>query len=62
MYLVELKTDSGYLSQMQMHWHSRAAELGIYVAVLHGRNECLAWLRARIQEIEPHQDDHPERR
>lgn len=49
-YLVELKTPTGQLSPIQRHVHARLAAGGHPVAVLWGRGEVLAWLRARAAE------------
>lgn len=44
MYLVELKTESGRLSPIQLAWHRRALRLGTRVHVLYGRAGIRDWL------------------
>lgn len=46
MQLVELKTDTGQLSEAQRLMHTRIAELGVVVHVLRGRDQVHAWLRS----------------
>ena len=46
LHLVELKTTSGQLRPMQRYFIERAEEMGVPVAVLHGRGEVLRWLRS----------------
>ncbi len=51
--LVELKTDTGKLRPAQELWHMRAAERGVQVTVLSGKEQIDAWLRALVQEHDP---------
>lgn len=53
MYLVELKTPTGILSPIQMHWHDRMAARGVTVHTLYGEDDIRAWLRWVL--------DHPSR-
>lgn len=41
--LVELKTVTGRLSEIQKLWHKRAAELGCHVTLLRGESEIWEW-------------------
>lgn len=52
-HLVELKTATGVRSPIQCHWHDRMAERGVYVDVLHGREEILQWSRDRAEDRPP---------
>lgn len=45
MYLVELKTDKGILSPIQMHWHDRMADRGVHVHTLYGEDDIKSWIR-----------------
>lgn len=47
MQLVELKTDTGRLSEMQKVWHGRAAQLGTNVVVLYGAAAVDAWIESK---------------
>lgn len=47
--LVELKTETGALSQVQKVWHARAAQLGHPVAVLYGIEQVKAWIRGNCR-------------
>lgn len=49
LYLVELKTKTGRLRPIQRVWHSRAADLGTEVVVLHGAEEVKEWVRSLVQ-------------
>jgi len=53
MYLVELKTSKGKLSEMQMFVHSRIRSLGTEVVVLHGRGQILGWCHAKANQFDP---------
>lgn len=44
MFLVELKTETGKVREIQKLWHQRARLLGTEVLVLRGRDEVLAWI------------------
>jgi hypothetical protein len=46
MHLVELKTDTGRLSPIQVHWHGLAAGQGVTVVVLRGADEIDEWIGA----------------
>lgn len=50
--LVELKTNTGKLSPIQVEWHKRAASLGIPVTVLHGLGEIDLWVRDRATQYD----------
>lgn len=59
LYLVELKTLNGRVSDAQLVWHERAAALGTEVVVLSGPNEIDRWVGARSAELH---DSHGRRR
>lgn len=42
--LVELKTDTGRLAPIQVHWHEKVAELGVIVETLYGRLQVDEWI------------------
>lgn len=42
--LVELKTDTGRLAPIQVHWHAKVAELGVIVDTLYGRLQVNEWI------------------
>lgn len=42
--LVELKTETGRLAPIQVHWHAKVAELGVIVDTLYGRPQVDAWI------------------
>ena len=44
LYFVELKTDTGKLSEAQKVWHRRARDLGANVEVLYGLEDIMNWL------------------
>lgn len=44
MFLVELKTETGVLSTLQMIWHHDAAQIGINVVVLYGQPDVDRWI------------------
>lgn len=44
MHLVELKTETGRLSAIQIHWHQRAAAIGVTVVTLSGLAEVDQWI------------------
>jgi 23S rRNA-/tRNA-specific pseudouridylate synthase len=46
LHLVELKTDTGRLSPIQVHWHGLAAGQGVTVVVLRGAEEIDEWIGA----------------
>ena len=48
LHLVELKTSSGAVRDIQRLWHARAADIGVRVTVLRGRGEVMAWLRRSL--------------
>lgn len=50
-YLVELKTDRGRLSDIQEVWHERAAAIGVPVTTLYGRDMLLSWLRYHLARL-----------
>ena len=50
-YLVELKAVGGSLSPAQKHWHRRAAQRGVDVVVLTGRDEVDAWVEMYSNEL-----------
>lgn len=50
MHLVELKTDTGRPRPIQVAWHQRAQQLGVHVAVLHGKDEIRGWIRRQAEE------------
>jgi hypothetical protein len=55
MELVELKTETGRVSEIQRVWHARAAEIGTTVIILSGRGQVEAWAsahRARLSQTE----------
>lgn len=50
--LVELKTNTGRLSPIQVEWHKRAASLGVPVTVLHGLGEIDVWVHDRARQYD----------
>lgn len=50
-YLVELKTETGSLSPIQMEWHKRVKDLGAPVHVLYGEEQIREWIRERAAEV-----------
>lgn len=50
MYLVELKTEIGKLSNIQVAWHTRSLHLGIPVYTLYGKAQALEWIRTITEE------------
>jgi hypothetical protein len=50
-YLVELKTTIGRVSPIQAEWHKQAAQRGVNVVLLKGREEIVDWIRARADEL-----------
>lgn len=54
MYLVELKTNKGELSEIQKFWHQQLAALGITVHVLYGKQQVDAWIGWAIREAYEH--------
>lgn len=58
MYLVELKTERGVLSPIQMHWHSRMAERGVRVYTLYGEAQIKAWIAWVIDSLGPQRGAH----
>jgi hypothetical protein len=59
-YLVELKTSTGRVSDIQRAWHDRAASLGTHVVVLSGLDQIDRWVGARSAEI--HDDGETKRK
>ena len=53
MYLVELKTETGSLSPIQMHWHSRMSERGVHVYTLYGEAQIKAWVAWVVESLGP---------
>lgn len=49
-HLVELKAVGGTLSPAQRHWHNRAAQRGVTVTTLTGRDEVDAWINDKTKE------------
>lgn len=47
--LVELKTETGVLSKIQIHWHEKILAYGVTVVVLRGREEVDEWIRSQVQ-------------
>ncbi len=60
MYLIELKTEDGSLSKLQVHWHQQMARVGIHVYVLVGKAGILNWLRDRLDDA--YYEDTPKKR
>lgn len=51
--LVELKTETGTVRDIQRVWHERASTLGVAVYVLRGRGEVMSWLRTQfLREVD----------
>lgn len=50
--LVELKTNTGKLSPIQVEVHKRAASIGIPVTVLYGLGEIDLWVRDRATQYD----------
>ena len=48
MFLVELKTETGRLSEAQRHLHLRIERMSIEVVVLYGQAEVRAWVRSQM--------------
>lgn len=44
LHLVELKTDTGRLSTIQMHWHEQARLKGVTVETLYGAQAVEEWI------------------
>lgn len=59
MYLVELKTETGRLSPIQMHWHSRMADRGVRVYTLYGEQQIKSWVAWVVESLGP-QKGRPE--
>lgn len=54
MYFVELKTETGTCSPIQLHWHSQIrARYGIGVRVLYGRAEIDKWVAHVVEKMGP---------
>ena len=51
LYLVELKTEEGKLSPIQVAWHTKVKDLGAPVHVLYGEEQIRSWIRSRAQEV-----------
>lgn len=59
LFLVELKTTKGKLSEIQVFWHQQLAALGVRVYTLHGKIDIDQWITARLNEVhERHVDDN----
>ena len=52
-YLVELKTETGYLEPIQRVWHDRAAAIGVQVWTLYGKADVLAWVALLGEPLTP---------
>ena len=52
-YLVELKTDSGERSDIQVLLHERLAALGVHVHLVAGRAGVVRWVNERVNEDQP---------
>lgn len=50
-FLVEMKRPGGKLRPDQIHWHSRAASMGVTVYTLSSREECRQWIKDRLDEM-----------
>ena len=48
-YLVELKTDTGSLSKIQIWWHKKAATFGVHVHVLYGKADVDRWIEEELK-------------
>lgn len=46
--LVELKTETGVLSKIQIYWHEKILAYGVEVVVLRGREEVDEWVRSQV--------------
>ncbi len=51
-YLVELKTETGRLSDVQRHFHARLARMTIPVVVLYGRDAVNEWCADRMRDYD----------
>lgn len=47
LFLIELKTETGSLSEIQKEWHKKAALTGTKVFVLYGVKDVDAWIEAQ---------------
>lgn len=52
-FLVELKTHVGHLSAVQKLWHERAAEVGMHVDVIYGREQIDRWIKMAVTTSDP---------
>ena len=48
-YLVELKTDTGSLSKIQVWWHKKAETFGVQVHVLYGKADVDRWIEEELK-------------
>lgn len=53
MFLVELKTEKGRLSPLQVHWHGRMADRGVRVYTLYGEAQIKEWVAWVIDSLGP---------
>ena len=61
LYLVELKSETGQLSPIQISWHDQAARTGVHVHTLHGPDAVRRWVRERLDEAHDTDDASQER-
>lgn len=57
-HLVELKTYDGRVSAAQQLWHQRAAELGVQVHVVVGREGIDRWIAEQARKADPVENQH----
>lgn len=48
-YLVELKTDTGSLSKIQVWWHKKVETFGVHVHVLYGKADVDRWIEEELR-------------
>lgn len=48
-YLVELKTDTGSLSKIQIWWHKKVKTFGVQVHVLYGKADVDRWIEEELR-------------